>query len=190
MRTELLRALVHGGMGIQGIEQTPFYKWLISDDGLSQFGIEKSEPRRLLDAYMKNLYVRRRKNIIELKFGQVAKLKLFTPHPANNTGQLHIDSWLTWALDARTEPKGYVPRTRIESSSLSRKQKSKLLSRIRVSTAGGGLMLGRKFLGSKGRWQIPRQYADYDIRWLRQNAVKIQQRLIRKTIVFFRDEIR
>jgi hypothetical protein len=135
MSKDLVRALTFGGHGIQGIAQTDFYRFISSPDGLSQLGIESTEPPRLLEAYEKSGFkVSKNRSTLLLQFGRVAQLKLATPHPAAGTGHLHIESWLEWIVDKKSVDSGYVPRSAIPKQT----QKS-----IRLGSPLGGLMLSR-----------------------------------------------
>jgi hypothetical protein len=93
LETDFVNALVYGGMGITGIAQTPFYQWVSSQDGLSELGIEASEPPKLLDAYLRTIKIKQSQKQVEIQFGDMALLKLATPHPAAGTGHLKIESW-------------------------------------------------------------------------------------------------
>jgi len=154
MEKDLVKALVFGGLGIEGIAQTPFYKFITSAEGLSQLGIEKTEPPRLLRAYEKTAFkVTAHKRVIHLKFGDIVKLKAATPHPANGTGNLQIESWLNWIVDG--EPvlgRGFVPRRDIPEN---------VQEKIRLGSPLGGLMLPKGALGrSLGSWRFPAQFAN------------------------------
>ena len=159
--------MTYGGLGIQGIAQTPFYKYITSDQGLSELGIPASEPPKLLKAYTSRGYrvTSRGNRTIILKFGDTAQLKLATPHPANNTGQLQIESWLEWITDGRTEPRGFVPRDKISD---------KAHKYIRLQAPLGGLMLPRGSFGSTGFWSFPSRFSAYDQDWFTQNISRIQ----------------
>jgi hypothetical protein len=177
MQDELLHMLVYGGQGIQGIAQTDFYKFITSDDGLSQLGIESSEPPKLLQAYLTSAFkVRRYVHQITLQFGNYAALKAATPHPANGTGNLHIDSWLEWVEDDLDVDRGYVPRNNIPG---------KLSRSIRLGSPLGGLMLPRGAYGSSGLWRFPSWLKDYEDKWFSNNVQKIQDVLIQKMIEVF-----
>jgi hypothetical protein len=174
MSTDLINAMVHGGFGIQGIEDTQFYRFISSPDGLSELGIEKSEPPRLLDAYKTSFKVSRNNRMLVLKFGDTARLKLGTPHPATGTGFLQITSWMEWILDGTNVGSGYVPRAKLPSKT----QKS-----IRVRSSPGGLMLPRGVFGSTGLWRFPANLRDYDREWLANNVGKIQDAIINQMAV-------
>lgn len=190
VQNELLPAMIYGGKGLQGIAQTRFYKFVTSDQGLSELGIEPTEPPKLLEAYLSSFTVSVRGNTLTFRFGNVAALKAGTPHPASGTGLLEIDSWLTWILDGRSEPRGFVPRERIRGSSLSPKRIKKLESHIRLKPPLGGLMLPGKFLKSTGLWRVPSFIQNYERRWLTRNAGKIQQLLIARITVDWMKELR
>jgi hypothetical protein len=175
MKDELIEALVTGGFGIQGIQDTAFYRFISSPDGLSQLGIEKSDPLKLLEAYRRTFKVSRNNRLIMLKFGDVARLKLSTPHPYAGIGHLHVRSWLEFIVDGVQAESGFVPRGRLPRGAQ---------NRIRVNSAPGGLMLPRGILGSKGKWRVPKIHTDYDVRWLKRNTPKIEK-AIQKAIVRF-----
>jgi hypothetical protein len=181
MKSDLINAMVYGGLGIQGIAQTDFYKFITSDDGLSQLGIDKSEPPKLLQAYATNAFsISSSSNSVELEFGILAALKVATPHPAAGTGYLQIVSWLEWITDPITVGKGYVPRAKIPS---------KAQNNIRLSSPLGGLMLSRGALGSAGTWSFPYQYINYSDKWFGENVNKIQSALIDKSFMIFKDKL-
>jgi len=174
MQNNLVRAMVYGGLGIQGISQTPFYKFVSSPDGLSQLGIEKTEPPKLLRAYENTIKIIRKKNQINIKFGDLALLKLATPHPASGTGHLQIESWLEWVFDKKKVASGFVPRNRIPTA---------VQKRIRIKSAPGGLMLSKGTFGSTGLWKFPTQLADFERKWLRANVSMIENLIQERAIV-------
>lgn len=175
MSTELIDAMVYGGIGIQGINDTPFYRFISSPDGLSELGIEASEPPRLLEAYKASFKISRNNHMIVITFGDAARLKMGTPHPAAGTGFLQITSWMEWILDGKTVGSGYVPRAKLPSGA----QKS-----IRVQSSPGGLMLPRGALGSTGLWRFPTNIYDYDRAWLASNVGKINDAVVNQLAVF------
>jgi len=175
MQKDLVRAMVRGGLGIQGIEQTNFYRFVSSPEGLSQLGIEKSQPPKLLDAYERTFKVTVSNKEITLRFGDAAKLKLATPHPAAGTGHLNIRSWLEWVVDDVRVGSGFVPREDLPEQSR---------KRIRVKTAPGGLMLPRGSFGSSGLWRFPDRLKDYERDWLNSNLSKIQKAIEDQMTVF------
>lgn len=186
----LIPALVDGGYGIQGISETDFYKFITSPDGLSQLGIEADQPPKLLEAYRKTFKVRIRGRQIQILFGNVAKLKMNTPHPASGTGKLVIDSWLTWVVDGRVEPRGFVRRSRIRGSSYSPARIKKMEGRIRLRSPLGGLMLKNRVLGSTGIWKFPSRYRNYDSKWLRKNAPRIKKVIADEAFKILQRELR
>jgi hypothetical protein len=174
IKSDLVKAMVYGGLGIEGIAQTNFYKFISSDDGLSQLGIDKSQPPKLLLAYEGSAFSTTvEMNSITLQFGDIAKLKVATPHPANNTGNLQIESWLDWIIDGLHVGRGYVPRKDIPPNT----QKS-----IRLNSPLGGLMLSEGILGSVGEWDFPAEYSNYDAKWLDENSEKIKKVLMNKVV--------
>ena len=174
IESDLVQAMVYGGLGLQGIAQTPFYKFISSADGLSQLGIEKTEPPKLLRAYKSTMKVIRNSSQVHIKFGNLALLKLATPHPASGTGHLQIESWLEWVFDGKTVDSGFVPRTRLPGG---------LQKNIRVKSSPGGLMLSKGHFGSTGLWRFPPQLADFEKKWLRENVAKIEKLVQERAIV-------
>jgi hypothetical protein len=167
LQSQFIQALVYGGMGIQGISQTPFYIWITSPDGLSQLGIPPSEPPKLLDAYLKTFRVDTRGYTISFSFGNVYNLIRATPHPANGTGRLKVGSWLRWAVDGKKVPdRGYVPRSNIPQG--------RLQKRIRLNNPLGGLMLPGGAFGSTGRWELPLVLRNYADEWFVMNKKTIE----------------
>lgn len=182
IKSDLINAMVYGGQGIDGISQTPFYKFITSDDGLSQLGIEKTEPPKLLTAYATSAFtISHNKSSVELDFGILAKLKMATPHPAAGTGHLQIVSWLEWISESVAVARGYVPRNSIPP---------KVQNAIRLGSPLGGLMLPRGALGSIGRWEFPTQYSDYIDKWFAENVNKIQSALVDKAFSIFKDKLK
>lgn len=177
MRSELVPMLVNGGNGIVGISQTDFYKFVTSPRGLSELGIEATEPPKLLQAYLTTAFkIRVEKRYIALEFGNFAKLKAATPHPADGTGQLHISSWLEWVY-GREEPKhGFVERDLLNPKA----QKS-----IRLGAPLGGLMLPRGAYRSTGLWRFPAHIQEYERQWLGQNLQRIETVMTEKMFQVF-----
>lgn len=171
IRKELVKAMVDGGFGIEGIRDTAFYKFISSPEGLSQLGIEATEPPKLLQAYRRTLKIIRRGNQLVLQFGNTALLKLATPHPAAGTGNLRVESWLEWIVDDLTVDSGFVRRDRLPMHAK---------KRIRLGDPLGGLMLPRDVLGSTGLWRFPAQLQDYERDWLRINVNKIETAIVLK----------
>lgn len=165
MQYQLVPALVDGGLGIQGISQTAFYRFITSNDGLSQLGIRPGDPPRLLEAYRKTFKIKMRGNKLELQFGDIRKLKLATPHFASGTGRLRVKSWLEWAVDGRTEPAGYVPRAALPKG---------MHRAIRLNPPLGGLMLPRGSFRSSGMWSLPPFAQVYEFLWFKQNQFAIE----------------
>jgi len=176
MRRELIPAMVYGGMGIVGIAQTDFYRYVTSARGLSELGIEASEPPKLLRAYATTAFkIVVGKNQMILQFGNYAKLKAATPHPANGTGNLHIDSWLEW-VKGKEVNRGFVPRSKLDKNA----SKS-----IRLGEPLGGLMLPRGAYGSVGLWRFPAQLKSYEQQWVTQNIAVIQELITKKMLSVF-----
>ena len=188
MKSVLVHSLTYGGVGgIQGIAQTDFYKFIKSNNGLSQLGIEASEPPKLLNAYATKAFsVQKKKKIITLKFGDIVKLKLATPHPASGTGHLQIESWLEWITSdkgsIRTVPqRGYVPRSGIPD---------RAHKYIRLSAPLGGLMLPKSVFGSTGFWKVPSRFTFYEIDWFQDNIKKIEDAILDKAISLFTQKVK
>jgi hypothetical protein len=173
MAKDLVKAMVHGGMGIQGIKQTEFFKFISSPDGLSQLGIPATEPPKLLKAYLTTAFkVKRKGETLSLEFGNVAALKAATKHPAAGTGHLSISSWMEWVFDKKQVNSGFVPRRKVLGG-----QKS-----IRLGTPLGGLMLPKGALGSSGLWRFPEALSNYEDKWISENSGKIQQAIDNKVV--------
>lgn len=176
MRAELIPAMVYGGHGIVGIAQTDFYKYVSSPRGLSELGIEASEPPKLLQAYATTAFkIKQYKKQINLEFGNYAKLKAATPHPADGTGHLRIDSWLEW-VEGKEVNSGFVPRSKLSGRSL---------HAIRLGEPLGGLMLPRGSYGSTGLWRFPTQLRQYEQKWFAQNIKTIETLLVNKMFETF-----
>lgn len=184
---ELVPAMVFGGKPgggshIQGIAETEFYQFISSHEGLSQLGIDPGQPPRLLQAYeTKAFKVSKNRTMVYLRFGDVAELKLATPHPANGTGNLHIESWLEWIIDQKKVDSGFVPRSSVPGGAR---------RAIRLEAPLGGLMVPKDVFGSKGRWQVPRRFANYDVKWLKRNLRKIEQAMIRQMVRFLQARLK
>lgn len=174
MTTTLVKAMVRGGLGIQGIQQTEFFRFISSPEGLSQLGIPPTEPPKLLKAYETSAFkVRRRGNTLILEFGNTAALKAATKHPAAGTGHLTITSWMEWVFDGKQVNSGFVPRRKV----LGKGQRS-----IRLKPPLGGLMLPRGALGSSGLWRFPEALKNYEDKWVTDNADKIQNAIDNKLV--------
>jgi hypothetical protein len=179
--TDLVEAMTFGGLGIGGISSTPFYRFISSPEGLSQLGIDKSQPPLLLRAYERSAFkVSHNNSMLLLQFGDVAALKIATPHPGKSQG-LQVQSWMEMVLDDFTATAGFVPR-----KSLPRSMRKK----IRLSSPLGGLMLPMGQFGSTGSWQFPDQFRDYDVQWLQANAQKIETAIVNQMIVFLRKRLK
>ncbi len=167
MGSVLVPAMVHGGLGIQGIEQTDFYKFIISPQGLSQLGIDASQPPKLLAAYKNTFRTEVTATSARLMFGDVAALKTNTMHPATGSGKLKVSSWLDWVVDREeVRDAGFVPRESIPKT---------LQGNIRLSSPLGGLMLPKGRFGSTGLWRFPSVLAEFDKKWLSDNKDKIEK---------------
>ena len=164
MRNELVPAMVYGGNGIRGIAQTDFYKFITSERGLSELGIESSEPPKLLQAYLDAFKITLFKHQMTLQFGNWAQLKAATPHPADGTGHLKIDSWLEW-VDGLEVNRGFVPREKLGKNAK---------RAVRLGEPLGGLMLPRGAYGSTGLWRFPAQLRAYENKWFSDNINSIQ----------------
>jgi len=176
MATSLIHDLVYGGNGITGIEQTDFYRFVSSSLGLSELGIDVSEPRKLLEAYATRAFqVDVASDQVTLQFGDWAKLKASTPHPADGTGNLHIDSWLEW-VDGLEVGRGFVERKDLNADA----QKA-----VRLGSPLGGLMLPRGAYNSTGLWRFPTQLKNYEDKWFRDNEQRIENVLISKMLEVF-----
>jgi len=177
---DLADAMVYGNLGIQGIAETPFYRYISSPDGISQLGIEKSDPPKLLEAYKRTIKVSRNNRLITVRFGNESQLKLATPHPHAGVKHLHVKSWLEFIVDGVNAQSGFVPRARLPRAA----QKN-----IRVQSAPGGLMLPQGRFGSTGTWRFPANFANYESKWLKSNAAKIEKALQNAAIRFLSKRI-
>jgi len=175
MSKELVNALVDGGLGIEGISQTQFYRFISSPDGLSQLGIERNQPPKLLAAYRGTFKAGHNNKMIWLRFGDTARLKMGTPHPAAGTGHLQIESWMEWIVDDDPVHSGFVPRSRLPKDAQ---------GRIRISSGPGGLMLPAGVFGSSGLWRFPGVLRDYEVKWLKDNIKKIQTAITNQMVIF------
>ena len=181
MKAEFAGILTFGGMGIQGIADTPFYKFISSAAGLSQLGIDKTQPPRLLKAYETSAFrVSSTKSTLLLRFGDVAQLKLATPHPASGTGHLQIESWLEWILDRKSVGSGFVKRASIPKGS----QKN-----IRLAAPLGGLMLPTGVFGSTGLWRFPAVLGKYEEKWFKDNIKKIEKVILNQALMFLQNRL-
>jgi len=173
MSKDLVRAMVRGGMGIQGIKDTEFFRFISSPDGLSQLGIPSTEPPKLLKAYESSAFrVKRKGDTLKLEFGNVAALKAATKHPAAGTGHLTISSWMEWVFDKKQVNSGFVPRRKVLGGQRS----------IRLGSPLGGLMLPRGALGSSGLWRFPEALLNYEDKWVSENTSKIQEAIDKKVV--------
>lgn len=177
---DLVKALIYGGEGLQGIAQTEFYKFITSPEGLSQLGIPSTEPPKLLKAYESAFKVSKKGGVLSLDFGDVAALKAATPHPAAGVGHLTVQSWLELALDKKTLGRGFVPRENIKRSA----QKS-----IRLQAPLGGLMLPKGVFGSTGLWRFPEALGDFESKWIGNNAAGIQDLIFDKFAEFLNEAL-
>lgn len=175
VETDLVNAMVYGGLGIQGIAETSFYRFITSPDGLSQLGIEKSDPPKLLEAYKRSIKASRNNRTVTIKFGNEAQLKLATPHPHAGVQHLHVQSWLEFIVDGVNAESGFVPRVRLPKQ---------IQKNIRVKSAPGGLMLPQGRFGSTGKWRFPTNLINYENKWLKSNAAKIEQAMHNAAIRF------
>ncbi len=178
----LLPAMTYGGLGIQGISETSFYRFITSDDGLSQLGIRPQDPHDLLRAYIDSFEVKAQNGLLIFRFGNEAELKLGTPHWATGTGKLKVDSWLDWILDGeKVDDAGYIPRNEIPQ---------KLQGNIRLNDPLGGLMLPQGALKkSTGHWEFPTMFKEYSIEWLKQNATVIENVIVSAFVGILESEL-
>lgn len=186
IKGEIIPALIFGTGSLSNrllsISNTSFYKWVSSEEGLSQLGIEATEPPKLLEAYQETLKVGRNATTISFNFGDVVQLMLFTPHPASGTGKLTIESWLEWVFDDVTAPEhGFVSRARIrrlpDSDDVER-----LESFIRLGAPLGGLMLPHGQIGSFGFWEFPETLKDFETDWLAKNLDIVNELMVEKYV--------
>lgn len=184
---KLVPALVHGGMGLQGIEQTKFFEWANSDEGLSELGIPRGEPMRLLEAYKtKSFRISYNHGSLSIGFGDRIAIKLQTPHPFYGVKKLKVKSWMTWVFDGQeVSDAGFVSRDEIELN------QPKLTRYIRLAAPLGGLMLAKNALrlSSSGKWRVPAQFVSFDSDWAIANMNIIESLLINKAFEFFQKEL-
>lgn len=173
--TDLMKSLIYGGHGIQGISETEFYKFITSPEGLSQLGIPATEPPKLLKAYERAFKIKKQGDTLSFEFGDYAVLKMGTPHPAAGVGYLDVQSWLELIVDDKTIGRGFVPRSQLKGSAQ---------SAIRLDAPLGGLMLPRGAFGSSGLWRFPQALANFEEKWLASNIGRIEDILIEKLVEF------
>lgn len=166
VRNSLAPAIVYGGLGIEGIKDTEFYSWISSPDGLSQLGIDESEPPKLLQAYINSVEVSRTQRSIILSIGDTEAIRSATPHPARGTGNLQVNSWMDWVLFPIVVGAGYVSRDELPN---------RLEKYIRLDNPLGGLMLSAGSFGSSGSWRVPQEYRNFSSQWLKRNNDKISK---------------
>lgn len=177
IKTDLIKILVYGGRGVQGIAQTEFYRFVSSDEGLGQLGIEADQPPKLLRAYEKTLKVTLRSGTLFITFGTFKSLKDATPHPAAGTGNLNVSSWLDWVGPRPVRVQAaYVPRQELPK---------RARKRIRISSAPGGLMLSASSSGNRSPWQFPKNLSDYQEQWLKDNFNEIETLVSNQLTVFY-----
>ena len=182
LKTTLLRSMVYGNpsLGIRGISQTPFFKFITSKQGLSELGITLADTQKLLRAYEKSFKVSIRGTRITFKFGVVRDLIVNTPHPSEQK------SWMEWVIGidgSGGQPvinRGFVSRQDLSSSAR---------DHIRLSPPKGGLMLPKGKSNSRGFWQFPKHLQNYSDDWFNQNQVAIQTAIANKITVLLRQEL-
>lgn len=164
--TDLVPALVYGGLGIKGITSTQFWHYINSNDGLSQLGIRPGDTDSLLKAYIDSFTVRTQGRSLIFRFGDEAELKYGTPHWASGTGKLKVKSWLQWIVDEESVGDGgYVDRNNLPPE---------LQDRPRLDAPLGGLMLPRGRFGSRGYWRFDPKLRQYHVDWLQSNMQAIE----------------
>ncbi len=183
IQKSLVPAMTDGGLGLKGISDTPFYKFITSNDGLSQLGIPPTEPSRLLNAYKGRAFsVDVGKSFVRLQFGNIAVLKLETPHPSSGSGKLTVSSWMEWILDKKdVTDAGFVSRSNLPAG---------LQQYPRLQSPLGGLMLRRGRFGSSGLWRFPASLIDYEVDWLMLNKAKIEDLMISQVTKLLQKELR
>lgn len=178
MHRDLVTSLVYGGHGIQGITDTPFFHFISSPRGMAELGISILDIAKLTNAYESTFSTSKSYTYITFKFGDVAKLKLFTPHPRANQGNLHISSWLEWVVDGiPVNDAGFVPKTALPNA-------------VRKFSLNGGLMLPKGKFGSTGTWSFPSQFRNYAEDWFAQNVSKIEKAIVNQMIVFLNQRLK
>jgi len=183
IKKELVPALAYGSaapngnLGLIGIADTPFYAYVSSPQGLSELGINVADAVKLLRAYESSMKVSSNNNMVFLRFGNEAELKLATKHPAASNRNLGITSWLEWVLDGKTVTNaGFVPSSNLPASAQ---------QQIRITSAPGGLMLPKGRFGSTGTWKFPDSFVNYDKQWFDANAATLEKLMVDKAAEFF-----
>jgi len=175
-KNDLAHWLIYGGGGIDGIINTPFFRWITSEEGLSELGIRKEDAMKLLMAYQETFIVRNNNTTVEFLFGNVAKLITNTPHPYAGVGKLtDIRSWMEWVVDKKAvKEHGFVSRDNLPGN---------LRRHIRLASPLGGLMLSKDKFGSAGKWRVPAEFTHYDVRWFEENKERIIRAIVDKMTV-------
>lgn len=175
---ELVPALTYGSaspkgnLGLQGIADTAFYKFITGPQGISELGISPVDAVKLLRAYENSMKVSYNNNLIILRFGDMAQLKAATPHSDKD---VTVQSWLEWIVDGvPIAGYGFVPANELPKN-LQDTPRSR----------PGGLMLKKGEYGSTGQWKFPQQFAHYDSDWLAFNAAKLEKLIVEQAIIFF-----
>jgi|APGre2960657404_1045060.scaffolds.fasta_scaffold07881_4 hypothetical protein len=170
IETKLFPALIKGGYGIQGLIQTEFIIWAMSNRGLSELGIYPKDVKNLIVAFENSFKIRKSKSGMDIMFGNFATLRAATPHPFAGEGLLTVSSWLE-LLDQPNPNYGFVPRSKLNKTSQ---------EYIRLGKPKGGLMLKEDVFGSSGFWAVPTVYKDWDKIWVVKNSPKIQKKILEK----------
>lgn len=177
MENDFVNILINGGDGIQGLTQTDFFNYISSPAGLGEIGIARKHLSDFTNAYRASLKVRANNKGLSLAFGDMATLKLMTPHPAAGVGNLHVESWLEFFLPGQVQvASAFVPESRLPG-------KAKKV--IRSKDVSGGLMLPVGSYGVNQPWSpIFNKGKDYNTRWLDDNLKDIENAIVDKLIFF------
>jgi len=181
MSTTLVKAMVRGGLGMQGLAQTKFYQFITSNAGLSQLGIDRSEPPKLLDAYEESFSAIVAGTSVVMLFGDEDLIKIRTAHPATGTGHLQVESWMDWVFDGETVGRGFVPRGKLPKGAD---------ANVRLASPLGGLMLPQGVLGSTGNWSFPSDLMDFDSKWFVANLPIIELVVAKQAQIFLSESFK
>lgn len=166
--------MINGGHGISPLIEEPVFKWLYSDEALSELGIESTDVDELVRAHQRAYSVNINANQLSLNFGDISVLKAATQHPFDGIGALSIGSWLEWVHDGQNvTDAGFVDRDDLPD---------RLTGYIRLPDPLGGLMLPRGSFGSAGTWKVPPIYNNYISKWMTKNKPAIIDAMTAKLI--------
>jgi hypothetical protein len=182
-KAEIPSILVNGDGSVKGITQTPFFEYIKSQKGRSELGINMEDVNNLVSAYLENTkVVISRNKELSIEFGNVAKLKMATPHPRAGVKHLQIQSWLEWAVDGVDVDSVFVPASKL--GPFERKF-------IKVKDSPGGLMVlpGSRISNRTGLytpWKFPEFLKNYDKHWISENSKNIEKLVFNKLRYFIK----